>query len=55
MLRATADATIYGVNYAFVVATAMTVVALLLAFFIRKTKPATEPVTTEQQKVNATA
>ncbi|WP_440109673.1 DHA2 family efflux MFS transporter permease subunit [Paenibacillus sp. QZ-Y1] len=55
MLRATADATIYGVNYAFMIATAMTVVALLLAFFIRKTKPAIEPVTAEQQKVNATA
>jgi EmrB/QacA subfamily drug resistance transporter len=33
------DATIYGINFAFEVSTWMTVAALLLAFFIRKTKP----------------
>ncbi|MNP68524.1 hypothetical protein D3C76_1644960 [compost metagenome] len=56
MLGATADATIYGVNYAFTVATWMTVAAMLLAFFIRKTKPAIEPTPVEQhQKANATA
>lgn len=55
MIAATADATIYGVNYAFIVATGMTVVALIMAFFIRKTKPAVEPVTVEQKKATATA
>lgn len=55
MIAATADATIYGVNYAFIVATGMTVVALIMAFFIRKTKPAVEPVTVEQEKATATA
>ena len=33
------EATIYGINFAFEVSTWMTVAALLLAFFIRKTKP----------------
>ncbi|EFM12428.1 drug resistance transporter, EmrB/QacA subfamily [Paenibacillus curdlanolyticus YK9] len=38
------EATIYGINHSFVVATWMSVVALILAFFIRKVKPHEEPV-----------
>ncbi|RIE02733.1 DHA2 family efflux MFS transporter permease subunit [Cohnella faecalis] len=37
------QATVYGINHAFVVATWMTVGALVLAFFIKKTKPQEEP------------
>lgn len=37
------EATIYGINQSFVVATWMTVAALVLAFFIKKVKPAEEP------------
>lgn len=44
------DATIYGINYAFGVATWMTVAALVLAFFIRKVKPHEESVTAPQQE-----
>lgn len=38
------DAMIYGINQAFVVATWMTVAALVLAFFIKRVKPVEEPV-----------
>jgi len=38
-----AQATMHGINYAFNVATWMTVAALVLAFFIRKVKPSREP------------
>ena len=55
MLAATADATIYGVNYAFTVATYMTIAALILAFFIQKTKPATEPINVEKEKAKTVA
>ncbi|MWC27971.1 DHA2 family efflux MFS transporter permease subunit [Paenibacillus sp. MMS18-CY102] len=37
------EATIYGINHSFVVATWMSVAALVLAFFIRKVKPHEEP------------
>jgi EmrB/QacA subfamily drug resistance transporter len=37
------QATVYGIDFAFEVATWMTVVALVLAFFIRKTTPQREP------------
>ncbi|GFN31731.1 DHA2 family efflux MFS transporter permease subunit [Paenibacillus xylaniclasticus] len=37
------EATIYGINQSFIVATWMTVAALVLAFFIRKVKPHEEP------------
>lgn len=47
-----AEATIYGINYAFVIATGLTVVALVLAFFIRKTKPAQENPLTEMKAVS---
>lgn len=36
------QATVYGINHAFVVATWMTVAALVLSFFIRKVKPHSE-------------
>jgi EmrB/QacA subfamily drug resistance transporter len=42
MAHITAESTIYGINQAFVIATWLAVVALFLAFFIRKTKPAPE-------------
>lgn len=48
----TQQATIYGINQSFVVATWLTVVALVLAFFIRKVKPAEEAV---QQPVKVSA
>ncbi|AZN43159.1 DHA2 family efflux MFS transporter permease subunit [Paenibacillus albus] len=38
------QATIYGINQSFVVATWLTVAALVLSFFIRKVRPAEEPV-----------
>jgi hypothetical protein len=37
------QATVYGIDFAFEVATWMTVAALVLAFFIRKTTPQGEP------------
>ncbi|MEK3733450.1 MULTISPECIES: DHA2 family efflux MFS transporter permease subunit [Paenibacillus] len=43
MLQVAHESTIYGINYAFVIATWITVVSLLLAFFIKKTTPAEEP------------
>jgi type III secretory pathway component EscV len=55
MMAATADATIYGVNYAFTVATYMTIAALIMAFFIQKTKPATEPANAEKEKAKKVA
>ena len=39
MAAVTQEATIHGINYAFVVALWMTVAALVLAFFIRKVRP----------------
>jgi len=36
------QATVYGINHAFIVATWMTVAALVLSFFIRKVKPHSE-------------
>lgn len=36
------EATVYGINFAFEIATWMTVAALVLAFFIRRTKPHVE-------------
>ncbi|SFJ72816.1 drug resistance transporter, EmrB/QacA subfamily [Paenibacillus sp. UNC496MF] len=44
MAEVTQQATIYGINQSFVVATWLTVAALLLAFFIRKVKPQEDPV-----------
>lgn len=43
MAQATQLAAVHGINYSFVVATWMTVAALVLAFFIKKAKPAEEP------------
>mgnify|MGYP001157862016 CR=1 FL=1 len=42
MAQITLESTIYGINQAFVIATGLAVVALFLAFFIKKTKPAIE-------------
>ncbi|OAB39496.1 DHA2 family efflux MFS transporter permease subunit [Paenibacillus glacialis] len=42
MAHIVAESTIHGINQAFVIATALAVVALVLAFFIKKTKPALE-------------
>jgi len=39
MAQVTTEAAVHGINYSFVVATWMTVAALLLAFFIKKVKP----------------
>jgi EmrB/QacA subfamily drug resistance transporter len=39
MKDVTMHATVHGINYAFIVATWMTVAALVLAFFIKKVKP----------------
>ncbi|MBO7748568.1 DHA2 family efflux MFS transporter permease subunit [Paenibacillus sp. MWE-103] len=44
MAEVTQQATIYGINQSFVVATWLTVAALVLAFFIRKVKPQEDPV-----------
>ncbi|MBP3966011.1 DHA2 family efflux MFS transporter permease subunit [Paenibacillus lignilyticus] len=43
MAEITQTAMIYGINHSFVVATWLTVAALVLAFFIRKVKPHEEP------------
>lgn len=43
LLRLSHESTIYGINYAFVIATWIAVASLILAFFIKKTKPAEEP------------
>lgn len=43
MADVTHHATVYGINFSFEIATWMTLVALVLAFFIRKTSPAEEP------------
>jgi len=43
------EATIYGINHSFIVATWMSVAALVLAFFIRKVKPHEEPTPQMQQ------
>ncbi|MGF7049403.1 EmrB/QacA subfamily drug resistance transporter [Paenibacillus sp. DS2015] len=42
MAHIVAESTIYGINQAFVIATWLAAVALVLAFFIKKTKPAEE-------------
>lgn len=39
MAQVSAEAMVHGINYSFIVATWMTLAALLLAFFIRKVKP----------------
>ncbi|MGG1519123.1 DHA2 family efflux MFS transporter permease subunit [Paenibacillus oryzisoli] len=43
MADVTQHATVYGINFAFEVATYMTIAALILAFFIKKTSPTEEP------------
>lgn len=43
MAEVTQAATIYGINHSFVIATWLSVVALVLAFFIRKVKPHEDP------------
>ncbi|OCT16343.1 MFS transporter [Paenibacillus pectinilyticus] len=43
MADVTHHAMVFGINYSFEIATWMTVAALVLAFFIRKTSPAEEP------------
>ncbi|MGG1551044.1 DHA2 family efflux MFS transporter permease subunit [Paenibacillus ferrarius] len=43
MADVTQHATVYGINFAFEVATFMTIAALILAFFIKKTSPPEEP------------
>ncbi|QMV39971.1 DHA2 family efflux MFS transporter permease subunit [Cohnella cholangitidis] len=48
ILEATQQGTIYGINHSFVVATWMTVAALVLAFFIKKVKPHSETVASAQ-------
>lgn len=53
MVKVAHESTIYGINYAFVIATWVTVVSLLLAFFIKKTKPAQEPKTSENSEAPA--
>jgi EmrB/QacA subfamily drug resistance transporter len=50
VLHATRQGTIYGINHAFVIATWMTVVALALAFFIRKVKPHSETIASTAEK-----
>jgi EmrB/QacA subfamily drug resistance transporter len=50
ILHATRQGTIYGINHAFVIATWMTVVALALAFFIRKVKPHSETIASTAEK-----
>jgi hypothetical protein len=42
VLAITQQATVDGINFAFAISTWMTAAALVLAFFIRKTKPAEE-------------
>ncbi|WP_246120565.1 DHA2 family efflux MFS transporter permease subunit [Cohnella terricola] len=48
MKEAIQQGTIFGINHAFEIATWMTVAALVLAFFIKKVKPATEAGVTDQ-------
>ncbi|WP_239616721.1 DHA2 family efflux MFS transporter permease subunit [Cohnella mopanensis] len=48
ILEATQQGTIYGINHSFVIATWMTVAALVLAFFIKKVKPHSETITSAQ-------
>ncbi|TJY43217.1 DHA2 family efflux MFS transporter permease subunit [Cohnella pontilimi] len=48
MIEFKREATVYGINFAFEIATWMTVAALLLAFFVRRTKPHTENVTVKE-------
>ncbi|WP_256758050.1 DHA2 family efflux MFS transporter permease subunit [Cohnella sp. WQ 127256] len=48
MLEITQQGTIYGINHAFVIATWMTVAALVLAFFIKKVKPHSETIKSTQ-------
>ena len=54
LLKLGNEATIYGINYAFVIATWISVASFILAFFIKKTKPAEEPKTSENQEAAAT-
>ncbi|GAF09647.1 membrane component of multidrug resistance system [Paenibacillus pini JCM 16418] len=42
MAKVVAESTVHGINYAFVIATWLSVTALVLAFFIKKTKPQPE-------------
>lgn len=53
MLKLGNQATIYGINYAFVIATWISVVSLILAFFIKKTKPAVEQKSSVDKKAVA--
>jgi len=48
VLEATQQGTIYGINHSFVIATWMTVAALVLAFFIKKVTPHSETITSAQ-------
>ncbi|MHA2856633.1 DHA2 family efflux MFS transporter permease subunit [Paenibacillus lautus] len=54
LLKLGNEATIYGINYAFVIATWISVVSLILAFFIKKTKPAEEPKAAGSREAAAT-
>ncbi|CAM2788485.1 DHA2 family efflux MFS transporter permease subunit [Paenibacillus sediminis] len=47
MAKITKEATVTGINYAFVVATWITAAALVLSFFIQKRKPADESISNE--------
>ncbi|AIQ33716.1 MULTISPECIES: DHA2 family efflux MFS transporter permease subunit [unclassified Paenibacillus] len=51
MLKLTQEATISGVTHAFAVATWITVIALVLAFFIKKTSPEPDFLKTEEEKI----
>jgi hypothetical protein len=49
MLKLTQEATINGITHAFTVATWVTVLALVLALFIRKTSPQPDFLKTEEE------
>lgn len=51
MAQVTREATVYGINHAFVIATWLTVAAIALSFFIRRVKPAQETEPTSEGAV----
>ncbi|WP_308637210.1 DHA2 family efflux MFS transporter permease subunit [Paenibacillus silvisoli] len=55
MAEVTQTAMIYGINHSFIVATWLSVTALVLAFFIRKVKPHEEPAANAPAPAAATA
>ncbi|MDO7904985.1 DHA2 family efflux MFS transporter permease subunit [Paenibacillus sp. JX-17] len=54
MAQIQVDSTIYGINYAFIVATGFAAAALVLAFFIKRTKPHAENNIMEHSEVKKT-